>query len=473
MRKILPFLIIFVLILCAGCAADTEAATPDVSVPEAGSPELITHSCENPCEECSLCKNVSCSEAPCLNKCTCCKEEPYVFSTGDYISDSPISVETDTFVFDIGENIYVPGNLEELANTLESTMEKLSGLDFDGAGYARDFYPDGKIHMDVSRDSLYSWDGILDTSEVGAAYASTQSVTLSPGDLFLGNSKAIAHELGHVLMFRQSGWSHCQLLNEGFAEYTTYLTMLEFDKLDGKVGFTLDRPIQSIADMAIFDYEKLYEQPLEYWFENTFEYSGNANYVIGFRFMAYLHETFGEYSKWITEFENTYSFKSHSGPSNESAAAQQIEVLKAVYGEDVLDNFYPWLKENFDRFDEALEWTQYRDLKSSNGINLYPRFNALESLAVITRFEYENLYINIDCLRSYISDYKGFEDTGLILVTSEPVTVNLYHADGSFTTVMSNSEVQLDDVSYIKLVGQGTLDQLEISGQFTKHLQVG
>ena len=119
MKRIIAFLLSLVLLLgCVGCAAP--------------------HSCENVCESCGLCLALSCQEAVCQEKCqghhtSCvsvcyecglcgnkdctedvcrekCQGHTGVFSPTDDITTEDVSVDTGTFVYDIGAGIYVRGD---------------------------------------------------------------------------------------------------------------------------------------------------------------------------------------------------------------------------------------------------------------------------------------------------------------------------------------------------------------------------
>ena len=48
----------------------------------------------------------------------------------------------------------------------------------------------------------------------------------------------------------------------------------------------------------------------------------------------------------------------------------------------------------------------------------------------------------------------------------------LYQADGSYTVITATpmEPIPLDGISYIKLIGEGTLDRLEIRGSFYTQL---
>ncbi len=74
----------------------------------------------------------------------------------------------------------------------------------------------------------------------------------------------------------------------------------------------------------------------------------------------------------------------------------------------------------------------------------------------------ESFYL--ETVRKYLSEYKGRDVSGLHLDCSEPVLVNLYRSDGSYTCQLVQSKVSLEGISYIKLVGEGKLTYLRIAG---------
>lgn len=458
---------------CSSCGRCTDkACTEDACMRKCAG----HHFCIYPCPTCGLCIEGGCEDPLCPEKCQGHQEEPYEFPSGDYITTEPVVIDTGTFVYHIPENVYVRGDLQELTNIIVPVMEQVSGLTFAGNGYGREIYPDGKIHLTVTREGLGTDEYGAPHSEIGPyvpdAHPTEHVQNLSPGELFVCDNAAIVHETAHMLMFRQSAWVHCQLLDESISTYTEYLVAKELETLNTSEMFYFDYPDSVLLTYSIDaeEYEVLFDKPLEYWFENWFEDGWNGNYSIGFRFSAYLHETYGSYTKWVTEFENTYCYRTRGGrQGGNSTIEQQIEVLKATYGEDVLDGFYPWLKENLERFEPTEE---SRDLTKVEGINLYPIFNGIQSLAVIRQIEYDDLYINLEVLRTYIEDYKKLEASPLVFKASadkygEPILVNLYRADGSYTTVVTDTEISLEGISYIKLVGAGTLYHMRFDGPFT------
>ena len=452
-KQILVSALMISLLLCA-CASST---------PTAPNHETLPHTCTYPCEVCALCCDANCVKEACSQKCPGHKETAYAFSGKCYITTDTTSVDTGTVVYDIGPNIFVPGNLEDTTQTIVPIIEQVSGLQFEGAGYARDTFPDGKVHVTVTRDMLYNE---ASGSEVGNAYATAlDHAYVSPGDLLIGHSYATIHELSHVLMYRQTEWDHSQLLNEGFAEYTTYLVLSELAQSDPESAMYFNPAAQCLHNMTIDNYQELYDQPLEYWFDHTFEYSGNGNYSIGFRFMAYLQDVYGDYSKWIPAFEELYSFRIHGAAySGMTTAEDQITVLKTAYGDGVLANFYPWLEENTARFD-TYSLTDFANLHNAANLYWYPNFNEITaSKTALKRLEYADLYIDLTGLRLYLQDYKSMDISSLQLKTSSPVLVYLYREDGSYTTAVTKSPVSLEGIQYIKLVGHGKVSTLEIIG---------
>jgi hypothetical protein len=205
--------------------------------------------------------------------------------------------------------------------------------------------------------------------------------------------------------------------------------------------------------------EQMCEQPLTYWFENSFDHF-NGNYPIGFRFMAYLHAVYGNYTEWILRFKEMYPYQPNVQDGC-STKEQQIAVLKATYGDGVLDGFYPWIQEHESEFTYKLE--QF-DVRSADRVDWYPEFHAGGSYLYLERFSYCDLYIDLEPAKKYLSEYKGCDLSGLLLTAGQPVAVNLYREDGSYSSILLNEPVSLEGICYIKLLGEGYLDVFEIVG---------
>lgn len=462
MRKLLSVLLVAMVSL-AGCSTETKE-TVIVQTETGTQTPMPAHVCEKVCSVCGLCEDVTCTENACRDKCTGQSEKPEVVFN-DYITTQDIELNLEKAVYHIGENVYVSGNLESNTNKAMNVIEQISGLSFEVNEYPSEEFTDGKTHIFINKDLLYSgaeWYDGLDSNEFGGAYEVNGIVWAAPGDLLLGNSNTIIHELCHALMWRQSPWYHGTTLNEGFAEYTTYLVLQEMEEKYPELAVRFDESATSINNMFM-SYEELYEQPIEYWFENSYEYAGNGNYAVGFRFMAYLHDVYGDYTDWIVNFEKEYPFKNKNQIDDESALEQRITILKQTYGEDVLDNFYSWLKEHVNDFEE--QERKMIDISDLQEINIYPRYDAIQQKLFLDYIKYNNLYINLEPAKKYIEEYKGMDASKLVLWMPEKMEVHLYHTDGRCTqTTTDGNSISLEGISGVKLVGEGTVERLEISG---------
>lgn len=475
-RKIITgvFLLVFLMfgVVACGDAADTatETMTQEQLTTETQSEQTETISSEimstetvetEPAET----ETVSSEPDPIVEP----EQELAVSSKEDYITTEDTVVDLEKAVYHIGKNIYVPaGILESNTNRAMDVIEQISGLSFEvNSHFLEDSseFTDGKTHIFVTRKQLYSgseWYTGLDSNEFGSAYEAGGMVWAAPGDLLLGNDYTLIHELCHALMYRQSPWYHGVLLNEGFAEYTTYLVLLEMEEKYPELSVCFAESKTSVNNMYM-NYEELYNQPFEYWFENTYEDAGNGNYAVGFRFMAYLHDVYGDYTGWILKYEEEYPFMEKEQIDDASSLERKLAILKQTYGEDVLDNFYPWLMTHESDFAE--QEGKFIDISNLHELNVYPEYNAIYSKLILDNIKYNDLYINLEPARKYIEEYKGGDASKLVMSTSEIMEVYLYLADGSYTPVTTGGEpISLEGISGIKLVGEGTLHRMEISG---------
>lgn len=419
------------------------------------------HQCAHICQRCGLCTNAACGEVVCGDKCPGFGEHVPQFCTGDYITAAEEHISTGSVMLDLGEHIYVRDNLAELTETTVATIEKVTGLNFAGNGMAQANYPDGKLHVNISWKQVRPGAASPD-SDLGNAWTTFEKhVYLSPGDLFVGNGCTLIHELCHLLQFCQSGWFHKSMLNEGFAEYTTYQVLQQLQQSEPEMLMAVGSPNELLMGLQIQDYALIYEKPVEYWLGRSYVVE---NYTVGFRFAAYLHDVYGDYSGWIGAYEVAYPYRESDGQNGTASADREIAILKKVYGEQVLEGFYPWLREHEASFDPVLPG--WLDLREVAGANWYPTFSMEQSKAELTGLQYRQLYLNLEPMRKYLSAYKGFDAGDLRLVLSEAVPVRLYRADGGFSEVCTAEPIPLDGIICIQLMGEGSLDCLRVEGAF-------
>lgn len=383
------------------------------------------------------------------------------------ITESPTILLTNDLELQIDAGVYVPGDLKETLDIVTSVMETVSGMKFEGnptyTEAAKQYSPQSTtdlmlVEVKKNPDS---------ESEFHDAGGWAGGAYVSSGDII--NLYALIHECSHALQLRQSNWHYCQWAMEGISTYTTYKTQKYIAESYPNLAEYVDLSLQSIGDMRIWDYGKLYEHPMEYWIDNTFEYSSNTNYVIGFRLMWYLDVTFGNYTDWIYKLEESYPFYENSTGSDQLPSEKILEAFYLAYGESVFDDFYEWLKNNEAAFDND---TFTVDLRGATMFNIYPEFNALGSRykpTVLHFYDehgilYRDLYIGLDAGNQYLTEYKGKTYEKLTLQLSDGVRVKLFDSQGNLMRVDSGKSIDITGVSFIQLIGEGTLTKFEIVG---------
>lgn len=372
------------------------------------------------------------------------------------VTTSQTVIETNHLKLNIAENVYIPSGLTETIDLVTSVMEEVSGMKFEG----NPKYAPKLLNVQVTKPT--------NGSELGAAYAYAGGMLLSSGDLV--DLFALIHESSHSLQYNQSRWSYCTWVMEGISTYTTYKTQKYISENHPELISAVGNVNQSIGNYNISNYDALYEHTPEYWMENQFTYSGNGNYSIGFRFMWYLDEVYGDYTKWIYEYENANPYYLANKTSDRLEIEEQISAFKLAYGDDVFEKFYPWLKANRAVFDEYITL----DLREVDNYVFFPMCAYSEinySLYADKAFIYNDLCIEIDAGRHYISDYKGYSTDGMAMTVDRGIKFELYGKNGTLlrSGTSSMEEIPLDGVCTIKLVGEGTFRMLTIKGYDSYH----
>lgn len=366
-------------------------------------------------------------------------------------------LETEHFTFEIDSNVYVPGYLKEYIEIIYDALESVSGLEFYNEHYNHD-----KITIEVEKVRK---DESPETEHAGAyAYSKGATIHVSSGDLLLGNSYAITHELSHILMYSQSSWTYSQVFVEGFAEYTSYKATKFLEENNMNVAKTLEDSKSHINNMDIRG--NIYSKTIEYWIEHpeeALEISPNGAYAVGFRFMSYLDNIYEDYSAWTHYYEQKNPYYLNGGYTSQRTSLQeQYNAMEHTYGEAVLDGFYGWLKINEEILfaDPLNENNNLYDMTTLEYSYIYPYFyysgNRI-SMTKFYKFSYNNLYVGIDETRNYLQNYKNKDVSNLRLKLEHEVEVELYDSNNSLIETKIDDEFSLIGVSYIKLVGEGTL----------------
>lgn len=477
------------IILAALCAAVlaasgcTPAATEEPAVPESSTavvsdtnapPAALTDESWLDDETLYVHPDADCSVVHSLfdegktRRCVVCGIEgktPEEMPTG-FITREETVIDIGKVIFIIDPNVYVPGDVEQKAAKIVAAIEAASGLSFSDAKYNENI-----VTVYVGKEDHSDNENIEPESETGSAWAEggkSRVLKICSGDLLLGNDEALVHELSHTLNYSHSSNMFCQVASEGFSTYNSYKTLKLLEKTDPETAYLLAPSSNSYIDMEIYKPEAVYTQPFEYWMENGFpyEYSGNGSYSLGFRFMAYLDEVYGDYTRWIPVSDEI------PGDDFDFPIKAQLIAFRQAYGDDVFDGFYPWLKENESRF--AVDYskkTEY-DLTGADAVTIYPFFMSFDCptdlVGGLTTVRYNDLYVDLEETKKYLSQYKGRSLDKLVLnikwLEGEK-SVELFDVYGeSMGVVTGKTSIPISDVSFVRLCGEGVLDSFSVSG---------
>lgn len=382
------------------------------------------------------------------------------------ITTEPTAIKTKHLELKIDAGVYVPYDLVEVLDVVTDAMEAVSVMKFEGnSEYHQKF---GIWSRETISELLTVEVKKSDTdSEYNGAYADASTAVISSGDLI--KLSALIHECSHTLQLRQSKWYYCTWAMEAISNYTTYKTQLYIIENYPDLAEYVDSPVQTIRDMYIDDYSKIYEHSMEYWVDNTFEYAGNGNYTIGFRLAWFLDETYGDYTKWIFALEESYPFTKNATDTDQLPKEKILEAFYLAYGESVFDDFYAWLKSNEERTNNEYFTV---DLRKADKIAIYPKvyWSGTEYTPSLIKFYgehgilYRDLYIGLEPGNHYLTEYKGRVCEKLTLSVNDGVTVMLFDENGEYMRTASGDSIDITGVSVIKLVGEGKLTKFEITG---------
>ena len=370
------------------------------------------------------------------------QETPPKFATG-YITKEKTYIETKYVIFEIDANIYVVGDLAAKADEVCAAVEQVTGLSFN-----TNITGGKKVLVYVTREGIVGdeeYSTIIPNAVSGQVTSSRGDSCMSymyldPVCLFLGKSSAFLHEMSHVLRFAQSSVMFGTVLEEGFGSYVEYHTLQYLEKKGSATAYSLDSSLSVLRDIHFG--EHLYKNTMDFWLAQTADYyrpNGNDNYAIGLRLLSYLKEKQGSAFSWIKQ-SNTLS---------------DSDLIKSVYGKNVLNGFYNWVKQNDLKFfvDGSTYSPDTVDAANMVGlapISIYPRFlqEYNETTLSYFSFNYKDLYINIEEARRYLSLYKNRNVDNLYLSLSDSSKVYLFDKNGK----------ALESLKVFSLVRKGNLD---------------
>lgn len=374
------------------------------------------------------------------------------------ITQKSTILESEHFTFNIEENIYYPGYLLEYTEVIYDAIEKVSGLNF-----YNEHYNPSKIKIMVQKGGTEK-SKESEVSNGAFTYSTESTIYICSGDLLLGNTYAIVHELAHVLMYSQSFWSYSRVYVEGFAEYTSYKTVKYLESNNMNVAKAITFSESHINNVSITN-QMIYDKNIQYWIENsskTYDFSLNGPYALGFRFMSYLDRVYGNYKDWLSYYEEIKQFYTTSHLNQTVNIDNQFKAMTETYGNDVFDGFYDWLKLNQKLFKEPRKDFVY-DMSSMEYAYIYPffYFSGNETcLSNAANFKYKDLYVGIEQAKYYLKEYKKKDISNLKLVLSTSALVELYDSNNNLIERSEKREFDLNNVCYIKLVGEKVLGKV-------------
>jgi len=268
-------------------------------------------------------------------------------------------IETTRFILFIDDGVEIPVNVIYVIDHIMNIIESKTGLRFyTGKQYGanwftmeseiEEIFDTGANLKKIIKDDRVC---IVVSQQNWRTYAfSYQGIMLQPQDIKLwdGNEHAMIHELLHVLEFR-NGCPLGQVLQEGFATYYTMLITKEDTVLNGYYD--------GYSRLSGFEY-KITEDNAEAVFNEIT--SGWNAYLLGFRMINYIMETYG--SQAYQNMHNKLSVK-FDYPSVKDVAA----ALKSELSKDFFRAFARWYKKNYERFGD-INTTALEEWQITNGL---------------------------------------------------------------------------------------------------------
>lgn len=371
-----------------------------------------------------------------------------IYTSGEFIEYS--------IYYGFGKPVYVVDGYIEKIQALYDAVETVTGLTFQPRVSKADM---SEMPVWVALKNMFIQGGHEDC-DMGSdgVFPQDRNVIISQGSALLGKSSDPIAGLATVLQTDNAYNRFNAVYSSGFPVYTAYKVQKYLEEHDPELAM-VSRDSTDIWMNYYFHNgsDVLYSQPMTYWIENGFPYEyANGSASVGFFFMMYLDEEYGDYCGWIPAYAQNYPCRYGNTTMN---VDQQIQVMKDVYGESVLDDFYPWLKEK---------------LRTSGGYGAdyswrkqyvyYPLFANYGYDPLLFSGKYDDMCISLAEYRNYMTEFKGYGLEELTLVNDRNVTVALYDRDGRFImatkgnrTAQGEYRICMENVYYVQFVGKGTV----------------
>lgn len=359
---------------------------------------------------------------------------------------------------DHGRPVYVVDGYIQKAEKLYAAVEQVTGLSFVGRTT--------KLERSESKITLFM--GILSGGENPESDYSTNgfdaqghAIYASQASAFLGKNADLIANLAGILQTDYAYNRFNGVYTGGFCNYTAYKVQKYLEEHDPELAMASQDSADVLMNYHIHGgLQELMEKPMDHWIEHPDSLwdviIGNGPSSVGFYFMMYLDEVYGDYCGWIPAYGQNYPC--YYGNETRDIP-NQIQNMKDVYGEDVFEGFYPWLEEKLNS--SFVVWTDYSWRKQ---YVFYPLFAVYGYEPVMFSGTYEDMCISLAEYRNYMAEFKGYALDTLTLVNDAEAQVALYGPEGEFLMVTKGTptaqgeyRICLEDVSYIKYIGTGTV----------------
>lgn len=261
-------------------------------------------------------------------------------------------IETDYTILDPGNGITLTQEEIDRIDQLFEAMEEVTGLSFLNGKYGSG----DKVTIHIQK-------GIYTLS----SYYNTKSIIIDI-NCVRENMTATIHELVHILQFCNINSGSYPFLMEGHAEFWTQkISQYILDqKIEGLYEWIdLESYLAKYQEFeyirSLDDLSAIYDQDMDYWMDRgciiDFSYSW-PSYVYGRLFFLYLEDVYGNVNAFLPinariPFKVTLSDFEEDAPRRKYIDIEPYKKLMMfVYGDDVFDNFYPWLREHEELFEQ-------------------------------------------------------------------------------------------------------------------------
>lgn len=374
-----------------------------------------------------------------------------IFTSGEWIMNS--------IFYSFDRPVYVVDGYVEKIQALYDAVETVTGLSFRQRPSKMDM--EEQLVWITLKNSFM--EGAHEDADIGSdgAFPEDRNVNISQGSALLGHTDDLIAGLASVLQVDQAYNRLNSIYSAGFSSYTAYKVQKYLEENDPQLAMVSRDSTESWMNYYINGgLDALRQNPMDHWIRNSDSLweiiIGNGTTSVGFFYMMYLDEVYGDYCLWIPAYAENYRCVYLN---QTQYIDDQIQVMRDVYGEEVFEGFYPWLEEKL-QTNNAYD----RDYSWRKNYVYYPCFAGYGYEPGMFDGKYEDMCVSLAEYRNYMTEFKGYSLDTLTLVNDRAVTVALYDQNGRFMTAtvgdrteQGEYRIDLENVYYVQFAGTGTV----------------